>query len=182
MTPNEQMTAIASYASTAPRTGRSTGIDVVLIAATVTSGLVAGTYFAYACSVMLGLRKTGDRTFIEVMQKINVAIQNPVFVLAFFGALVLAGVAVWLQRGSGAGGALGWTIAALVAYGVSLLITMAVNVPLNERLAAAGDPATIADPAAVRERFENAWVAWNVARALAATAAVACLGQALRTP
>ena len=180
MTPNEQLNAITAYTETAAPTGRSTGADIVLIAALVTSGLIAGTYFAYACSVMLALRKVGDRTFIEVMQRIDVAIQNPVFFLAFFGALVLAGVAAWLQRGSGIGGALGWTIAALVAYGVSLLITMVVNVPLNERLAAAGDPATIADPAAVRERFENAWVAWNVARALAATAAVACLGQALR--
>ena len=179
MTPNEQMNVIAAYASAASRTGRSTVADMVLVAAIVTSGLIAGTYYAYACSVMLGLRRTGDRTFIEVMQRINVAIQNPVFFLAFIGALVLTGTAVWLQRGSAVGGALGWTIAALVLYGVSLLVTAAVNVPLNDRLAAAGDPATIADPAAVRERFEHAWVTWNIARTLAATAAVACLGQAL---
>ena len=65
-------------------------------------------------------------------------------------------------------------------YGISLLIAAAVNVPLNNRLAAAGDPAKIADPAAVRERFEQAWVTWNIARTLAATAALACLGLALR--
>lgn len=181
MTSNEPITAFTAYASTASRSGRSTGTDLVLIAALVTCGLIAGTYYAYACSVMLGLGRTGDRTFIEVMQKINAAIQNPVFFLAFFGALVLAGLAVWLQRGSGVGGALGWTIAALVLYVVSLLITMAANIPLNNRLDAAGDPARIADPAAVREQFERAWIAWNIARALAATAAVACLGQALRS-
>lgn len=180
MTPNEQITALTAYASTTSSSGRGTGTGIVLIAALVTTGLIAGTYYAYACSVMLALRKTGDRTFIEVMQKIDLAIQNPVFFLAFFGALVSSGIAVWLQRGSGIGGALGWTIAGLVLYSVSLLITMGANIPLNNTLHAAGDPSQIADPAAVRERFEQAWVAWNLARALAATAALACLGLAGR--
>ncbi len=180
MAPHEQINVVAAYASTANQAGRGTAANVVLIAAMVTSGLAAGTYYAYACSVMLALRRVGDRTFIEVLQKINVAIQNPVFFLAFFGALVLTAIAVWQQRGSTLGGALGWTIAALVLYSVSLLITMAANVPLNNELAAAGDPATIADPAAVRERFEHVWNSWNVARTLAATAALVCLGGALR--
>jgi uncharacterized membrane protein len=145
------------------------------------SGLIAGTYYAYASSVMLALRKTGDRTFIEVMQKINVAIENPIFLLTFLGALVLAGVGVWQLRGSGMSGALGWTVAGLVLYAISLLITMAINVPMNNKLNAAGDPAKIADPAAVRQQFENVWIAWNIVRALVATAAVACLGLALRS-
>lgn len=63
---------------------------------------------------------------------------------------------------------------------LGLLVTMAANVPLNNRLAAAGDPARIADPAGVRARFENAWNVWNIARALASTAALVCLGLALR--
>lgn len=40
----------------------------VLAAATVATGLVAGVYYAFACSVMLGLGASGDRTFIEAMQ------------------------------------------------------------------------------------------------------------------
>jgi uncharacterized membrane protein len=105
MTPNEQISAITAYASTVPRTGRSAAAAAILIAAMVAAGLIAGTYFAYACSVMIAPRRTGDRTFIEVMQKVDVAIQNPVFLLVFLGALVLAGVAVWQQRGSALGGA-----------------------------------------------------------------------------
>ena len=49
----------------------------VLAAATITTGLMAGLYYAYACSVMLGLSRTGDRTFVSAMQQINVAILNP---------------------------------------------------------------------------------------------------------
>ena len=37
----------------------------------------------------LGLGASGDRTFIEAMQNINKKIENPVFFLTFFGALVL---------------------------------------------------------------------------------------------
>lgn len=181
MTAHEPFT-LGTFASVpAPvERGTGTGTGVVLILAMVATGLTAGVYFAYATSVMLGLAKTADRTFIEVMQKINVAIQNPVFFLAFFGAFVLTAVGAWQLRHAGWSGPLGWAVVALALYTLGLLITMAANVPLNDRLAAAGDPARIADPAAVRAQFENAWNAWNIARALASAAALACLGQALR--
>ena len=41
------------------------------------TGLMAGLYYAYAYSVMLGLSMTDDRTFVSAMQQINVAIINP---------------------------------------------------------------------------------------------------------
>src|SRR6186713_801850 len=54
-----------------------------------------------------------------------------------------------------------------ICFGAAVLvITFGVNVPLNDRLAAAGDPATLADPAAVRAAFEQTWVRWNVVRAV----------------
>ena len=59
-----------------------------LAAATLTTGLMAGLYYAYAISVMLGLSMTDDRTFLSAMQQINVAILNPWFFVSFFGALV----------------------------------------------------------------------------------------------
>lgn len=77
--------------------------------------------------------------------------------------------------------ALPWIIAGVGLYGLSLVITMGLNVPLNDRLAAAGDPARIRDLAAVRGRFETAWAHWNVARTLACTAALGCLAWAMRT-
>jgi uncharacterized membrane protein len=178
MTPNEQLTTFAATA--APHAGHSvgTGTEAALIVATALTGLMAGTYFAYACSVMLALGRTEDRTFIEVMQKIDVVIQNPVFFAAFFGATVASGIAVWLQT-SDRGGVSGWTIAALALNVAGTLITMAANIPLNNALQAAGDPATIADPGAVRGRFERAWSSWNVARGGAHLAALVCLGLAL---
>jgi uncharacterized membrane protein len=149
----------------------------VLAAATVVTGLIAGVYYAFACSVMLGLGASGDRTFIEAMQNINKKIENPVFFLTFFGALVLP---AWALRTFRRDRELRlWIAAGLALYTVGLLTTMAVNIPLNNQLAAAGTAATIKDPAAVRAHFEDTWNMWNVARALLSTGAAVCLARAL---
>jgi uncharacterized membrane protein len=156
-----------------------TGSDLVLVGATVTTGLIAGLFFAFACAVMPGLGRAGDRTFVEAMQRINVAILNGWFALAFGGALVLAlaSAALHLRADNRAG--LAWIIAAVVLYVAMLAITFAVNVPLNDQLEAAGAPDRVPGLAAVREHFETAWVRWNIARALISAAALACLAWAL---
>lgn len=153
-------------------------VGLLLGGATVTTGLVAGVYYAYACSVMIGLGDSDDRTFVEAMQQINEAIQNPVFFAGFFGALLLPGIAAFLERRRGLRTSR-WTWAGLALYTTGFLITVGINVPLNNRLAAAGIPSQIVDLAAVRSHFENTWNAWNIVRAVLSTAAVGCLGRAL---
>ncbi|WP_406311311.1 DUF1772 domain-containing protein [Streptosporangium sp. NBC_01639] len=156
--------------------------SATLAAATLTTGLMAGLFYAYACSVMLGLGRTDDRTFVDAMQWINVKIINGWFLVPFLGApilIVLTGVLI--LRGDGRS-ALPWIVAAFVLYGMTLAITFAVNVPLNNRLAAAGAPDDIADLAAVREAFETTWNRWNIARAGTSTAAFGCLVWALVLP
>ena len=60
------------------------------------------------------------------------------------------------------------------------MITLAINVPLNDQIKAAGSPDRIADLAAVRERFNEAkWVRWNLIRAVASTIGFGCLAWAL---
>lgn len=152
---------------------------IALVAATITTGLTAGLFYAYACSVMPGLRGVDDRTFVEVMQRINVAILNGWFVLGFVGALLSTGAAVALHLPAAGRDVLPAVVAALVFYVAALAVTRKVNIPLNDALAAAGQPGRIADPAAVRARFEARWVRWNVARALLCTAALGCLCWAL---
>ncbi|MDX6363232.1 MAG: hypothetical protein QOC85_2242 [Streptomyces sp.] len=158
-------------------TGRRTTAGGVLGAATVAMGLIAGVFYVFACAIMPSLARSDDRVYIEVMQNINDVIQNPVFFLSFLGALVLTAVSAWQLRGSG--GLRWWVRAALLAYVLAFVFTVAVNIPLNDGLADAGDPARIADPAAVRDRFEDTWVAWNVVRALLCTLALGCLARAL---
>ena len=146
----------------------------VLVAAVITNGLMAGLFAAYSYAVMPGLGRAGDRTFVEAMQQTNAAILNGWFGICFGGAVVFAAMAVVLHRGRPG---LGWILAGLVLYVAVLVVTFAVNVPLNDALAAAGN----ADPAGVRARFEGTWVRWNVVRAVLSTGAFGCLTWALAT-
>lgn len=152
---------------------------VTLIAATVSTGLMAGLFYAFAYSVMPGLGGTDDRTFIDSMQRINKAILNGWFMMIFAGALIFTVLAGILFIGEGWRRVLPWIGAALFLYILTLVITVGVNVPLNDKLADAGDPNSIRDLAAVRNHFESTWVIWNIARAVTCTAAFACLTWAL---
>ncbi|WP_081238795.1 anthrone oxygenase family protein [Streptomyces viridosporus] len=152
-----------------------TAQGLALIAATVTTGLVSGLFYGYACSVMLALRGTADRTFIEMMQRINVAILNGWFVLGYVGALLFTVVALGLQLADGWTDAAGPTVAALVCYLAAMAVTSRVNIPLNNALEKAGPPERITEPHTVRRHFEGPWVRWNVVRAVLCSGALVLL-------
>jgi uncharacterized membrane protein len=149
-----------------------------LLAATISMGLVDGAFALYAHTIMPGLKKTDDRTFVAAFQSLDRAIINPWFMLtAFIGALAFTVAAAVTNRG---GSALPWIAAALALYLIAFVVTVAINVPLNDAIKAAGDPDRIRDLAGVREGFHEArWAAWNVVRVAASTAAFACLAWAL---
>ena len=148
----------------------------VLAAAILTTGLMAGVFWIFSNTIMPGLRHTDDRTFIGAFQSMDRAIINPWFMAAFFGALVLTGLAAALHFTGDGRHVLPWLGAAFALYLIAVVITMAVNVPLNDALKAAGDPARIGDLAAARRHFDEArWSAWNLVRTLTSTAAFGCL-------
>ena len=152
----------------------------VLVAAAMTTGLVAGVFTLYAHTIMPGLHRTNDRTFVGAFRSIDRAIINPWFMSCFFGALVLTGLAAALHFGSSGRGALPWIAVAFVLYLVVVVITLAVNVPLNDAIKAAGDPDRINDLARVRRDFNEAkWTAWNLVRVILSTGAFGCLLVAL---
>lgn len=154
---------------------------ISLVAATITMGLVTGAFALYAHTIMPGLRAAGDRTFVGAFQALDRAIINPWFMAGgFAGALVFTGVAAALHLGPGARSVLPWVTVAFVLYLVAFVITIAVNVPLNNTITAAGDPAHIADLTAVRHRFNEAkWVTWNNVRTAVSLVAFGCLTWAL---
>jgi uncharacterized membrane protein len=150
---------------------------ITLISATLTMGLAAGVFVVFAHTIMPGLRSTDDRTFVGAFQHLDRAIINPWFMAtAFLGALVCTAAAALTNRGTAA---MSWIIAALVLYLVAVVITMAVHVPLNDALKAAGDPSRI-DVAFARRGFREArWAAWNLVRAATTTSAFGLLAWAL---
>lgn len=150
-----------------------------LLAATLTTGLTAGLYAAFGYAVLPGLARAGDAVFVEAVQRVNVAILNGWFAVCFGGALVSGLAAAALHLAADRRPVLPWIAAGVLLYVATLVVTLAVNVPLNDRLAAAGDPGSVPDPAAARAAFEAAWVRWNAVRAVLAVAATGTLAWAL---
>jgi uncharacterized membrane protein len=140
-----------------------------LLAATLSTGLGAGVFVLYAHMVMPGLGGTDDRTFVAAFQSIDRAILNAWFIGgSFLGALVFGVIASALSIGRPE---LPWAAAAVVLWGIAVVITLAVNVPLND---------AITDLAAVRAAFdESRWQAWNLVRAALTTVSFGLFAWAL---
>ena len=148
-----------------------------LMGAIFAMGMAGGAFALYAHTIMPGLRKTDDRTFVAAFQQIDRAIINPWFMItAFGGALVLTVAAGLTSRGTPA---FPWIAAAFGLYLVAVIVTVAVNVPLNDAIKAAGDPAHL-DAAQVRAQFgEVRWAAANLLRVATTVPAFALLTWAL---
>jgi uncharacterized membrane protein len=158
-------------------------VSGVLYAATLATalgcGLVAGVFFAFSSFVMPALKRLEPAHGIAAMQSINKLAVAPAFMAALFGtATACLGLAVWA--------AISWgeRPAALVLAGGGLYIvgvvgvTIARNVPLNERLAKL-HPQEDADATVRWDEYVAKWSAWNHARTAAALAAAATLTMAL---
>lgn len=142
-------------------------MKAILFTTVLFSGLVAGLFYAYSCSVNPGLKALSDTEYIRAMQSINVSIQNPVFFLAFMGLLVVFPVSAYQCFGNSATYYL--LIASMLIYFVFVFgITAAANVPLNEQLAAFPTAqATPSEITAMRKAFEKPWNFFHSIRTVA---------------
>jgi len=96
--------------------------------------VAAGFFYAYHVSVTRGHALIGDRAYVEAMQAINATVRNLEFAVGFFGALVLGAAALALRAGRWRSPTT-WLVAAGVGlYLAAFLVTMTVNVPMNEEL------------------------------------------------
>lgn len=153
----------------------------VLAIGLLLNALMAGLYFGFTTAVMPALARTDDRDYVTSMQRINESILNPVFLTTFMGALVVPIVAVFLHLGDDGRARLPWIVAGAVLYGATIVITRAVNIPLNNQLMAAGD-VTDQSATAVRAAFHDRWTRFNTARTVLCAAAVIALTIALARP
>jgi uncharacterized membrane protein len=153
-----------------------------LVLALLATGLIAGFFYAYACSVTLGLGDLDDRGYVAAMQSINATVRNAGFAPSFFGAALLLPLAAGLHRRARSPRALPLALAAVLYVGGGMLLTLAASVPLNDTLADVPLDAGAERLHAARERYEGPWNAWNLVRTACSTAALGCVGWALLRP
>ena len=135
-------------------------------------GAIAGFFYAYWCSVMIGLDAAGAAVAAPAMQGINATVRNAMFAPSFFGPLVVLPAAALASALGGARMAALWLTAAFVTFAIgAFLVTLWINVPMNNAFAAASPgewPRYLAD-----------WSFWNGVRTIASFAALALVGLAL---
>lgn len=148
-------------------TGRAVTMLALLMVA-----LMAGFFLAFSICVMRGLDDVAPEVAIEAMQGINRAVRNPVFFVLFFLTPAVCAVAAFLAlRARKARTALLLLLGAVVYAGGVIVPTAAVNVPMNEALAALGTvPA--ADAPAIWSDYSERWTAWNHLRTALNTVAL----------
>lgn len=138
-----------------------THYKLALIAGLVLLATVLGVLALYSHTIMPGLKKTDDVTFVQSFQAIDRQIVNPVFMLQFFAPLFILGFAAYYAARNHVAGA-PYVIAALVCYAVAVAITMAVNVPLNDGIKKVADAAQSGIAADARTHFnEMKWALFN---------------------
>lgn len=140
----------------------------ILILTAVLLGLIAGLFYAYSCSVNPGLWRLADHEYLRAMQSINNAIQNPLFLLSFAGALLLLPLSTWLTYRHSPGSAIFYlALAATIIYLVGAIgVTIAGNIPLNEALDKIDlSNASVERLRQVRIDFEQPWNRLHTIRA-----------------
>jgi len=159
----------------------SAALAGTVAAAFILCSLTAGFLFAFAVVVMPGITRLDDGAYLRAFQVMDGIIQDnsPLFILMWVGSVV-AMLAV-LVLGVGIGGlsmaTRGLLVGAAVLYlGGVQLPTVAVNIPLNNRVQALQID-QLDGPATQRERadFEARWNRWNVIRTVFAVGAVLML-------
>jgi uncharacterized membrane protein len=146
-------------------------IDVVTFVAALGAALIAGAFYAFSVFIMAGLARQPVPAGIAAMQAINVTVLTPMFLGVFMGTVALSLL-------SAVAGALAqepgwlWGIAGAVLYVAGCFgVTMALNVPLNDRLARVQPDSS--EGAAFWQRYLVEWTRWNTVRTLASLAATA---------
>ncbi|WP_280453620.1 DUF1772 domain-containing protein [Nocardia brasiliensis] len=152
---------------------------IALVFALIATGLLAGVYYGYATSVMIALGKFDDKTYVEVLNKINVVIVNPVFMLSFLGSVGFSIISALFFLRSDLRPVLVWICIGIALNILSLIVSGVFNIPLNNDMATADNATGPIDYAGLRQAFEFPWITWNIVRALINTTAVGVLGWAL---
>jgi uncharacterized membrane protein len=142
---------------------------ILTSAAAVGAAAVGGLFYAFSTFVMRGLDRTDALDAITAMRGINAEAQaNAPFLAMFFGSTLLAvgvGViaALHLRQPGNA-----YLLAGAALTIVAAVVTVAFNVPLNNKLDAL-DPAGLSPAEAVAQwqAYRGPWTAWNHVRTVA---------------
>ena len=137
-----------------------------LVVAIVGTACIGGVLYAFSSFVMSALNRLPAPDAVRAMQSINLRAERPPL-LTMFVVPLIAAVSLSLGAAPVSPPAFWWVLAGTGLYLLGCIgVTLAVNVPLNNRLAKAPD-----DDEATWRAYSRPWTAVNHVRTAAALAA-----------
>lgn len=133
--------------------------QVLLIATALLTGLLAGLFYGYDCSVIRGLGSLPDEMYIRSFQSISKEILNPYFFISFMGSLMVLPISCWLCYKHNDILSFYFLLVALLVYAIGVFgVTAFGNVPLNEMLEKIDIKNTSSENLKIaRDTFETNW-------------------------
>lgn len=146
----------------------------------LSTGAIFGFFYAWVCSTMWGLDSADPRVSIASMQAMNGSVRNAVFFPAFFltpiFSLLAAVVAVRQFRKQAAA----LFLASAVTYiAGAFVVTIIVNIPMNEALASVSIPSDVEAARSIWEDYSQPWQVWNTLRTVFSGVSLLFAGYAL---
>jgi uncharacterized membrane protein len=147
-------------------------LNAISLLACVGAGVVGGVFFAFSTFVMKALAQLPASQGVAAMQRINIDVLNPLFLGVFLGTALLAAACLVMAT-------LGWgeprspllLAAGFLYLGGSFLVTIAFNVPRNDRLASL-DPESL-QAVEYWGVYLREWSFWNHVRSVASITSAA---------
>ena len=146
-------------------------LEGIMLTSIVLNSMAAGIIFIFSNTIMPSLATLDADVGINTMNKINIIIVNPLFVVAFFGGLISAYPATVMMKNPDAYSkqARYYALAStLIFFFGEFMVTVTQNVPRNNALLAV-DSDSDEGVEYWQTNFLKGWVAWNTVRGFCAT-------------
>jgi uncharacterized membrane protein len=152
----------------------------MLMLSLLSIGAIFGFFYAWICSIMWGLDTTAPLVAITAMQAMNASVRNPVFFSAFFlTPLILAATSYVATVQQHKRSALLFGLAAGFYTVGAFLVTVTINVPLNEGLAEVVVPTDTEAARAIWQGYSSSWQFWNTLRTVVSGVSLLLTGLAI---
>ena len=153
-------------------------LTALSLLACIGAGTVGGVFFAFSTFVIKALAQLPASQGVAAMQRINLVVLNPLFLGVFMGTALLATGCVVASFFPWSAPRSPLLLAAGLLYlAGSLFVTVAFNVPRNERLARLN--AESPEAALYWPVYTSEWSKWNHLRTAASVASAACSAAAV---
>jgi uncharacterized membrane protein len=140
-------------------------VQFTMLAGAILAAMASGMMYVFSTGTMTGLGDLPEPEAVRAMQAINIAVINPMFLSVFMGTglflIILTAINVLTAEGFNPA-----LLASTFVYALGVVaVTVAGNVPLNDKLAFV-PPTRI--PKGTWDAYARPWLRWNHVRAAAA--------------